>query len=103
VKKADVVPQKTYDVIEKVGTIAANPQYAERFLEYPGARELSEHPKIIALRSDQEISQMVAQGRLLDLIQDPRIIDAANDAELRARLKKFDLNAALNYATQKQQ
>jgi uncharacterized membrane protein required for colicin V production len=103
VKKADVVPQKTYDVIEKVGTIAANPQYAERFLEYPGARELSEHPKIIALRNDQEISQMVAQGRLLELIQDPRIIDAANDAELRARLKKFDLNAALNYATQKQQ
>jgi uncharacterized membrane protein required for colicin V production len=103
VKKADVVPQKTYDVIEKVGTIAANPQYAERFLEYPGARELSEHPKIIALRNDQEISQMVAQGRLLELIQDPRIIDAANDAELRARLKKFDLNSALNYATQKQQ
>jgi uncharacterized membrane protein required for colicin V production len=103
VKKVDVVPQKTYDLIEKVGAIAANPQYAERFLEYPGARELSEHPKIIALRNDQEIAQMAAQGRLLDLIQDPRIIDAANDPDLRARLKKFDVVAALNYATQKQQ
>jgi uncharacterized membrane protein required for colicin V production len=103
VKKVDVVPQKTYDLIEKVGAIAANPQYAERFLEYPGARELSEHPKIIALRNDQEIAQMAAQGRLLDLIQDPRIIDAANDPDLRARLKKFDVTAALNYATQKQQ
>jgi hypothetical protein len=84
-----------------VGAIAANPQYAERFLEYPGAKELSEHPKIIALRNDQEISQMAAQGRLLELVQDPRIIDAANDQDLRARLKKFDINAALNYATQK--
>jgi uncharacterized membrane protein required for colicin V production len=101
VKKVDFVPQRTYDFIEKVGTIAANPQYAERFLEYPGAKELSEHPKIIALRNDQEISQMAAQGRLLELVQDPRIIDAANDPDLRARLKKFDINAALNYATQK--
>jgi hypothetical protein len=46
---------------------------------------------------------MLGQGRLLELIQDPRIIDAANDPDLRARLKKFDLNAALTYATQKQQ
>jgi len=73
VKKIDVVPQQTYDVIEK------------------------------ALRNDQEISQMLGQGRLLELIQDPRIIDAANDPDLRARLRKFDLNAALTYATQKQQ
>jgi uncharacterized membrane protein required for colicin V production len=101
VKKVDVVPQRTYDVIEKVGAIAANPQYAERFLEYPGAKELSEHPKIIALRNDQEISKMLAQGQFLDLIQDHRIIDAANDPDLRARLKKFDLNAALTYALQK--
>jgi hypothetical protein len=100
-KKTDVVPPKTYDLIEKIGTVAANPQYAERFLEYPGAKELSEHPKIIALRNDQEISQMFAQGQLLELIQDHRIIDAANDPELRERLKKFDVVAALNYATQK--
>jgi len=103
VKKIDVVPQKTYDVIEKISAVAANPQNAERFLSFPGARDLSEHPKIIALRNDQEISQMFAQGQLLELIQDHRIIDAANDPELRARLKKFDLNAALTYALQKPQ
>ncbi|HUE41403.1 MAG TPA: CvpA family protein [Chthoniobacterales bacterium] len=101
VRKADIVPPKTYDLIEKIGTVAANPQYAERFLEYPGAKELSEHPKIVALRNDQEISQMLAQGQLLELIQDHRIIDAANDPELRERLKKFDVVAALDYATQK--
>ena len=101
IKKVDVVPQKTYNVIEKVGAVAANPQNAERFLSFPGARELSEHPKIIALRNDQEIAQMLAQGQFLELIQDHRIVDAANDPDLKARLKKFDLNAALNYATQK--
>jgi hypothetical protein len=101
VKKADVVPQQTYDLIEKLGGIASNPQMAERFLEYPGAKELSEHPKIIALRNDQEIAQMLNQDQWLELIQDHRVIDAANDPDLRVRLKKFDLNAALDYATQK--
>jgi uncharacterized membrane protein required for colicin V production len=101
VKKVDVVPQRVYDLTEKIGQVAANPQNAERFLQYPGARELSEHPKIIALRNDQEIGQMLAQGQWLELIQDHRIIDAANDPELYSRLKKFDLNSALNYALQK--
>jgi len=101
VKKVDVVPEQTYDLIEKVGQVAANPQNAERFLEFPGAKDLSEHPKIIALRNDQEIAQMLTQGQLFELIQDHRIIDAANDPDLRARLKKFDFNAALNYAVQK--
>lgn len=100
-KKADVVPQRVYDLTEKVGQVASNPQNAERFLEYPGARELSEHPKIVALRNDQEIAQMLAQGQWLELIQDHRIIDASNDPDLHARLKNFDLNAALNYALQK--
>ncbi len=101
VKKADIVPPKTYDLIEKIGTVAANPQYAERFLEYPGAKDLSEHPKIVALRNDQEVSKMLVENDWLDLIQDHRVIDAANDPELRARLKKFDVIAALNYAVQK--
>jgi uncharacterized membrane protein required for colicin V production len=101
VKKADVVPQQTYELIEKLGGVASNPQAAERFLEYPGAKELSEHPKVVALRNDAEIQQMLNQGQWLELIQDHRVIDAANDPELRARLKKFDLDAALDYALQK--
>jgi len=100
VRKLDVVPQRNYDLIEKVGRVAANPQNAERFLEFPGARELGEHPKIVALRNDQEIEQMLAQGQWFELIQDHRIIDAANDPDLRARLTKFDVTAALNYALQ---
>jgi len=70
-------------------------------LEFPGACELSEYPKIIVLRNDQEIGQMVAQRRWLELIQDHRIIDAANDPDLKARMKRFDVMAALNYATQR--
>lgn len=100
VKKADVVPSKTYDVLGKVGRVASSPQVAERFLSYPGARELSENPKIIALRSDPEIAEMLERGRIVDLLRDRRIIDAANDPTLAAAIKNFDFSAALDYAVE---
>jgi hypothetical protein len=43
---------------------------------------------------------MIAQRRFLDLLQDQRIIDAANDPALREQIKKFDLQGALDYAVQ---
>jgi hypothetical protein len=101
VKQTDPVPLKTYEMLEKVGRVFSSPERAQKFLTFPGARELSEHPKIIALRDDPEISEMIAQGRFLDLIQDQRLIDAANDPALANRIKKFDLQHALDYATER--
>jgi hypothetical protein len=100
VKQTDPVPLKTYEMLEKVGRVFSSPERAQKFLTFPGARELSEHPKIIALRSDPEISEMIAQRRFLDLIQDQRLIDAANDPALANRIKKFDLQRALDYAVE---
>jgi hypothetical protein len=101
VKQTDPVPLKTYETLGKVGSVFSNPERAQKFLAFPGARELSEHPKIVALRDDPDISEMIAQGRFLDLLQNQRIIDAANDPALADQIKKFDLQKALDYAIQK--
>ena len=85
-----------------MGSVFSNPKAAQKFLTFPGARELSEHPKIVALRNDPEISDMIAQGRVLDLLQDRRIIDAANDSMLREQIKKFDWQRALDYSIQEE-
>jgi hypothetical protein len=100
IKQTDPVSQKTYDTLAKVGAVLASPERARRFLSFPGARDLSEHPKIVALRDDPEISEMITQKRFLDLLQDWRIIEAANDPALGKRIKKFDLQAALDYAVE---
>src|SRR5204863_7412635 len=63
VKNTDIIPVKTYETLGKVGRVASSARKAERFLAYPGARNLTEYPKIAALRSDPEISQLIAQGR----------------------------------------
>jgi hypothetical protein len=97
-KQTDPVPLKVYETLGKVGSVFSSPERAQKFLTFPGARELSEHPKIVALRDDPEISEMIAQGRFLDLLQNQRIIDAANDPTLADRIKKFDLQRVLDYA-----
>jgi hypothetical protein len=98
IKKTDVTPSSVYQTLHDVGTICANPESAQRFLSFPGAIELGQHPKIVALRHDPEIAALIQQGRLLELIQHPRILEAANDPTLVERVKKFDLKKALEFA-----
>jgi hypothetical protein len=100
VKQMDPVSQKSYETLAKVAGVFSSPERAQKFLSFPGARELSEHPKIVALRDDPEISEMIAQRRFLDLLQNQRIIDAANDPALADRIKKFDLQHALDFAVE---
>lgn len=101
VRGADVVPTSTYETLGKVGNVFSNPQSAERFLSFPGAKELTENPKIVALRDDPEIIRMIQDGRLADLLQDSRIIEAVNDPALANQLKTFQFQRALDYATKR--
>ena len=97
-KNTDLISQRTYEMLEKAGSVLSNPERTQKFLTFPGARELAEHPKIVALRSDPEIADLVAQGRFLDLLQNPRVIEVANDPVLAQRIRKFDVQRALDYA-----
>jgi hypothetical protein len=101
VKKTDATPMGAYKTLGEMGTVLANPDTARRFLDSPGARELSEHPKIVALRNDPEITEMIAQGRLIELFRDPRIVDAVNDPTLVDQVKRFDMRKALDHAAKK--
>jgi len=96
--KTDFVPTKAYEALGKVGQVVSSQKKAERFLSYPGARNLTEHPKIAALRSDPEISQMIAQRRLFDLLQNEKIRAVLNDRSIIEQIKNFDLQRALDYA-----
>jgi hypothetical protein len=100
-QQIDPLPPSTYRTLEKMGAVAGNVESAQRFLAFPGAREIGEHPKIMALRSDQEITDLVAHGRIFELLQNQRLIDAMNDPTLRERIKRFDLERALDYAMQR--
>jgi uncharacterized membrane protein required for colicin V production len=101
VRTIDPFPPALYRGLEKGGEVASNVQSAERFLSFPGAREISEHPKVVALRNDPRVMELIADGRIFELMKNQRIIDAMNDPGLQARVKKFDLERALDYALKK--
>jgi colicin V production protein len=100
-KNTDPISQGTYDTLKKAGSVLSNPERTQKFLTFRGARELAEYPKVVALRSDPEIADLIAQGRFLDLLQNPRVIEAANDPVLAERIRKFDIQRALDYALEK--
>src|SRR6266550_598489 len=102
IKNTDVTPPAVYQTLKDAGTVCANPESAHRFLSFPGAAELSEHPKIVALRNDPEVADLIRQGRILDLLQNRRVLEAANDPSLVEKVKQFDIKKALEYAAKKE-
>ncbi len=97
----DPLPPALYRLLEKAGEVASNAQSAERFLSFPGAREISEHPKVVALRNDPRVLELIANGHIFELMKNQRMIEAMNDPALQARVKKFDLERALDYSLKK--
>jgi uncharacterized membrane protein required for colicin V production len=101
VRAIDPLPPALYRLLEKTGEVASNAQSAERFLSFPGAREISEHPKVVALRNDPRVLEFIANGHIFELMKNQRMIEAMNDPALQARVKKFELERALDYALKK--
>jgi hypothetical protein len=101
-KKTDVTSPAIYQALKDAGTVSANPENALRFLSFPGARELSEHPKIVALRNDPEIARLLREGRILEVLQHRRVLDAANDPTVLEKVKQFDMKKALEFAAKKE-
>jgi hypothetical protein len=100
-KTIDPVPKKAYAMAGKIGRTASDPEAAERFLSYPGARELAARPEIEALRNDPEILATIRDGHYLLLFKNEKIVKAANDPKTAALLRGFDLEKALDYALTK--
>ena len=98
VQQTDVLPAGIYETLGKAGEVFARPESAARFLSYPGVTELTETPQLLALRADPQVTRMIEQGRIWELLQDDRLIEAANDPELKARFRRFELRKALDYA-----
>jgi hypothetical protein len=101
VRTIDPLPPSLYRVLEKAGQVAWDARSAGKFLSYPGAREISDHPKVVALRNDARVMELIASGHIFELMKNPRMIEAMNDPALQARIKKFDLEQALDYALKK--
>ncbi len=94
----DPIPEGVYRIIRKVSRLLRTPGGAERFLNYPGARELITHPKIVKLSEDPVIQRLIASRDFMALLKNEGVIKAANDPEIADKIKAFPLEKALDYS-----
>ncbi len=97
-KMVDPVPEEVYRVTRKVTLLLQSPEAAERLLNYPGVNTLVRHPKLIALTEDATIRKLINERDFVRLLQNEKIISAANDPELAGKLRGFPLEKALDYS-----
>lgn len=98
VQRLDPVPVRAYDVLAKMSRVLSSPASMGRFLDFPGAQPLARHPRILALQSDPAILRAIEERNFLSLLKNQRIVAAANDPEVNALVRRFDLEKALDYA-----
>ncbi|MGB8169193.1 MAG: CvpA family protein [Chthoniobacteraceae bacterium] len=100
-RAVDPLPETTYATLNKLATLASDSRSIERFIQYPGVRPVMAHPKVLALINDPEVNKAITEHRYLSLLSNPRLIAAANDAEVAARVRAIDFEQALDHALHK--
>ena len=98
VQQVDPIPGTLYGILHKLGVMVSDEKSVNRFLSFPGVQPLLAHPKVAALQSDPDITRDIINRNYLALIRNPRIIAAANDAEIGELMRKFEFEKALDYA-----
>lgn len=98
----DPVPDSAYATLGKLSKVVGNSRAIERLLSGPELRAVVEHPKVVAIFRERGIQQMVVDRRYAALLAEPRIVAAADDPEVAARLKAVDWSKALDYALRKE-
>lgn len=94
----DPVPARIYATLNKLARVVSDPAALGRFRNGVFAREFSADPRLMALLDDPAVSRDLAAKDYRALLTSPRLREAANDRGLAARLKRFDLERALDAA-----
>jgi hypothetical protein len=94
----DLMPSDAYERIARIGDLSKNPDAMMRFLDYPGMSEIISHPRIQALLQDPAVVQAAENKNIFALIQSPALLNAATDASLQKAVMNLDLEKALDYA-----
>jgi hypothetical protein len=94
----DVMPAEFYRLISKAGSVMTNPEALQRFFEYPSVVVVLKDPKIVDLTFDSEAAGTSREDQVAALLKNPKILQAASDPALIAKLRKIDIEKALDYA-----
>ena len=97
-RKVDPVPAHVFATLTKLGVMVSRPEAVDRFLTYPGISDLTNHPKIVELASDPEVSKLLASQSYFRLLRNEKVVGLASDPGFAEQLKRTDFQQAIDHA-----
>jgi uncharacterized membrane protein required for colicin V production len=98
-QRYDKVPAThAFATLAKLGIMISRQDAVDRFLAYPGVGKLTSHPKLLAVRNDSEVANLLLSHSFVRLLRHEKVLALANDKEFNALVKEMEFEKALDHA-----
>jgi uncharacterized membrane protein required for colicin V production len=98
-QRYDNVPAThVFATLAKLGIMVSRPEAVDRFLSYPGVERLASHPKLVAVKNDPEISELLNSRSFVRLLRHEKVLALATDGEFNKLMKEMEFEKALDFA-----
>ena len=90
--------ERAFATLTKLGIMVSRTEAVERFINYLGISEISNHPRLAALKLDPEIVELLASKSFFGLLRNDKIVALAHEPVFAAEIKKLEFDKALDFA-----
>ena len=98
-KRYDNAPlTHVFATFTKLGIMVSRPDAVDRFLSYPGVEKLASHPKLLAVKNDPEVFQLLNDRSFVKLLRHDKVLALANDVEFKELMRQMEFEKALDFA-----
>jgi hypothetical protein len=98
-QRYDNVPAThVFATLAKVGIMVSRADAVDRFLSYPGVEKLTSHPKLLAVKNDPEIAELLNSSSFIKLLRHEKVLALANDGEFKKLMEQMEFEKALDFA-----
>ena len=98
VESVDVIPPDFYELVLQIGQVTGSQEAMQRFIQYPGIQQLMNNGRMADLLNDPAVMKAAEEKNYMALVGNKALRDAVEDPGLAEALKKIDLRAALKFA-----
>ena len=95
VENFSAIDARSEEVLRDLSIVVGDPLLFDRFQRHPEIAELRDDPTLQALGRDEEVAAAIRERRFRDLLDHPKVVEAARNEKLRRKLKGVDIEAIL--------
>lgn len=99
VQAVDPVEPEVYSLLLQLGKLSGDQATMMRFIQYPGIQSVMESPRMVELVNNPDIIRAAEDRNIFAIMSHPALRAALEDPAFMGEIKKIDLAAALKYAT----